>query len=81
MGDFDEMMDELKQRRDELRVQMHLASKEVQDEWKELEEKMRELSKRAELEKTGEGIGEAFGKLGQELKLGYRRIRDAIKDD
>ena len=81
MSDFDELIADLKQKRDELRVQMHLASREVQDEWQELEGKMNEFAARAELDKTGEGLGEAFRSLGQELKQGYERIRDAIKDD
>ena len=38
MTDFDDVVDELKQKRDEARVQMHLASKEIQEEWNELEE-------------------------------------------
>ena len=80
MSDFDELIADLKQKRDELRVQMHLASKEVQDEWQELEDKMNDFVARAELEKTGEGLGEAFRGLGQELKQGYERIRDAVKD-
>ena len=87
MADFDDMLEELRQKRDELRVQMHLASKEVKDEWEDLEEKMEDFSARAKqfsedakLKETGAGIGEALGKLGGELKHGYERIRDAIKD-
>jgi len=70
MGEFDDLVADLKQKRDELRLQIHLASKEAQDEWPELEEKMQEFSSRAEL-----------GKLCQELKLGYKRLRNAIKED
>jgi predicted nucleic acid-binding Zn-ribbon protein len=80
MSDFDDLIEDLKQKRDELRVQMHLASKEVQEEWQELEEKMSDLAARAELDKTGEGLGEAFSGVGQELMKGYERIRDAIKN-
>lgn len=80
MGDFDDLISDLKQKRDELRLQIHLGSKEVQEEWQELEDKMEEFVSRAELSRTGEGIGDALGKLGQELKLGYQRVRDAIKD-
>ena len=87
MADFDELLDELKQKRDELRVQMHLASKEVKEEWEDLEEKMdkftgqaKKFADDAKLKETGSGLGEALGKLGQEIKLGYERIRDAIKD-
>ncbi len=87
MADIDEIIEELKQKRDEIRVQINLASKEVKDEWEELEEKMEEFSGKAkqfaddaELKKTGAGIGEALGQLGGELKQGYDRIRDALRD-
>lgn len=87
MADIDEIIEDLKQTRDELRVQINLASKEVKDEWEELEEKMDDFSSKAkqfardaELKKTGEGIGDALGKLGSELKHGYDRIRDALRD-
>jgi vacuolar-type H+-ATPase subunit D/Vma8 len=81
MGEFEDLVADLKQKRDELRLQMHLASKEAQDEWEDLEAKMQEFSSRAELGKTSEGLGDALGKLGQELKLGYKRLRNAIKED
>ena len=81
MGEFEDLVADLKQKRDELRLQMHLASKEAQDEWEELEAKMQEFSSRAELGRTSEGLGDALGKLGQELKLGYKRLRNAIKED
>ncbi len=87
MTGFDDIVEELKQKRDELRVQMHLASKEIKDEWEDLEEKMEEFSGKAKqfsddakLKETGEGIGDAFGQLGSELKRGYERIREAMKD-
>jgi hypothetical protein len=78
--DFDELVEDLKQKRDELRVQMNLASRELRDEWEELEEKSRHFMEQAELAETGEGIGHALKDLGGELKKGYQRIRDAIKD-
>ena len=86
MADFDDMLEDLKQKRDELRVQMNLASREVKEEWDELEEKMEEFSSKAKqfandakLRETGSGLGDALGSLGHELKLGYQRIRDALK--
>jgi hypothetical protein len=81
MDDFDDLIDDLKQQRDELRVQLNLASKEVKDEWEELEGKMQKFSAEAKLAKTGSGISTAFGLLGNELKLGYQRIRKTVKDD
>jgi hypothetical protein len=86
MTDFDDMLEELKQKRDELRVQMNLASKDAKVEWDELEEKMDEFAAKAKkfaaeakLDETGSGLGDALGQLGHEIKLGYERIRDAMK--
>ena len=78
--DLDDLWEDLKQKRDELRVQMHLASKEVQEEWEELEGKMNHFSATAKLGDTGEGVGKALGQVGVELKQGYARIKEAIKD-
>ncbi len=87
MADIDEILEDLKQRRDELRVKVNLASKEIKDEWEELEEKMedfsgkaRQFAEDAKLKETGEGIGDALGQLGHELKAGYDRIREALRD-
>ena len=80
MADIEKLVEELKQKRDELRVQMHLASKEAKDEWDEIEDKWDDFSRKANLEATGEGLGDALEKLGEELKLGYQRIRNALKD-
>ena len=87
MSDFDDLIEDLKQKRDELRLQIHLGSKEVKDEWEELEKKMedfsgkaRKFSEDAKLRETGAGIGDALKQLGGELKHGYQRIRDALRD-
>ena len=81
MTELDNIIAELKQKRDELVVQMHLASKEAKDEWEELEEKLEDFTAKAKLDETGEGVGKALGQLGNELKLGYERILKAVKDD
>ncbi len=81
MSEIDDIIADLKQKRDELVVQMHLASKEAKDEWEELEEKLEDFTARAKLGETGEGVGKALGQLGNELKLGYERILKAVKDD
>ena len=81
MADFDDLLRELKQKRDQLRVKIHLASLEMQDEWNELEVKMEDFSRRARLKETGAGVGKALGAVGDELKAGYKRIQRALKDD
>ena len=51
MTQFDDLLDELKQKRDELRLQIHLASKDAKDEWEELEGKMKDFAAKADLER------------------------------
>jgi uncharacterized protein involved in exopolysaccharide biosynthesis len=87
MADLDDIIEDLKQKRDELRVRIHLGSREVRDEWEELEQKMNELSARskqfaedARIRETGTGMADALKQLGHEIKLGYERIREALKD-
>ena len=87
MGEFDDLVEELKQKRDELRVQLHLATREAKDEWEELEAKMEEFTAKAkefaedaQIKETGEGVGEALGQLGSEIKKGYERLRNAVRD-
>ena len=81
MSELDDILADLKQKSDELRLQMHLASKEAKDEWEELEEKLEKFTTNAKLEETGEGLSKALGQLGNELKLGYERVWKAIKED
>jgi hypothetical protein len=80
MSDLDDIIEDLKTKRDELRVQVHLASKEAQEEWQELEEKFDSFVQRAQLKETGEGVGDALSQLGRELKAGFDRMRQAVKD-
>ncbi len=78
-----ELAAELRQTRDELRVQISLAKAEARDEWEELEEKWEHFRARAKPvedavgESAGE-VGDALLSLGKELKRGYQRIRDAL---
>ncbi len=85
MPDLEQLIQELKQRRDELRVKVHLASKDIKDDWESLEEKMQDFSGKAakfsddaKLKETGASLGDALVNVGQELKLGYERVRDAL---
>lgn len=78
MADIDKVIAELKQKRDELALQIHLGSKEAQDEWAELEKKWEEFSAEAKLEKSAGDIGDAVSALGGELKSAYDRIRKAM---
>lgn len=86
MSEFDDLVEDLKRMRDELQLKMHLAGRDLEDEWDSLETRMNEFSGQArqfadeaDLQKTGEDLGVALLQVGRELKLGYERIRDALK--
>ena len=80
VSDLGDLIKQLKQKRDELGVQANLASRQIMDEWRELDDKMEDFLAKAKLGETGEGMGSALGQLGHELKQGYDRVRNAIKD-
>lgn len=78
--DIEEMIESLKQQRDEMRVQMHLAKAEVQDEFAELEQRLEALKEKAdnirhEASEISDDIFETTKKVGDEIKSGIERIR------
>lgn len=83
-NELDDLLEDLKEERDDLRVRAHLLKAEARDEWHDMEEKwgrFRSRSKRA-LDQTGEAgedIGAAIRLLGQEIKHGYDRIRQSLR--
>ena len=77
---IEELFEDLKQQRDELRVQMHLAKTEAKQEWDKLEDKWDDIRPKLERVKdhTTEASKETWGALelaGEAIKKGYQRIR------
>ncbi len=75
MVDFSKMMADIKQRRDELRLQLHLASKEAEDEWEELMSEWDKFLSKAQFDKTAEEVGESARKLGMRMKAAYDNMK------
>jgi len=78
MATIDEILDDLKTKRDELKLKIHLGSKEVQEEWEQLETRWREFSSKARVEESAEGISAALRHLKDELVRGYERVKGAL---
>lgn len=81
---LDSLLDELKQLRDELKLKMHLAKAEAKDEWDALEKKWGQLkpqldSVQDEASKASKNVLAALELGVDELREGYRRIRDRLK--
>jgi hypothetical protein len=81
MGDIkariDEMVNELKQDRDELQVKLSLAKLEMRDDWRSLEAKLGKLEAKAG--ELGEATAEASKDIGSAAKLLGEEIRDGLK--
>lgn len=77
---IDALFEDLKQQRDELRLQIHLGKTEAQQEWDKLEDKWEDIRPKLEVVKdhTTEASREVWGALeqaGEAIKKGYQRIR------
>jgi len=73
----------LKQQRDELQVQLHLAKADAKDEWAKLEKQWDEIrpkleGAREEAGKTAESVSTALGLAIDELKKGYERLKGRL---
>ncbi|GAA4084671.1 hypothetical protein [Zhongshania borealis] len=78
-----DMIEKLREQRDDINVKIHLANMEVRDEWQELEQKWGQLvdkTKRLnkEVEPAVESVHAAISLLGEEIKEGYRKVKRAL---
>lgn len=79
MADFDDWMKELRTKRDELKLKLHLASKDAEDEWDELVADWDKFVQETQLDKSAEEVGEAAKELGLRMKAAFDRVRDSGK--
>jgi len=75
MDDFDEFTAKLKQTRDELKLQMHLAGKEAEEEWEDLVKDWDSFVQKTQLDKSADEVGEAAKELGMKIKTAFDRLR------
>ena len=74
---IEEMLDELKQERDELHVKLHLAKLETSEEWQKLELKLEKLE--SKLKEIGGATADASREMGAAAKLLGEEISDGFK--
>ena len=80
---FEAKTQDLARMRDELRLQLHLASAETKSEWEKLEKKWQELERKyapvkSAAVESSHDIREALELLLEELKNGYKRVLKSI---
>jgi hypothetical protein len=80
-----EVITKLKQERDELALKMHLAGMEAKDEYERISGKVDQLTDQFEpvksvMEESAENLLAALGLAAGELKVGFQRLRKAIRE-
>lgn len=85
LKELNKFADGLEQLRDEIKVQLHLASLESKQEWEQAEKqrdhflaKLNEITK--ETSGSKEGLVEKAEMIGEELKSSYQRIKDKLSE-
>ena len=68
----------LKQTRDELALKIHLGSKDAQDEWAELEQKLDKFAREAKLEASAEAISTSAKATADEIAKAYDHLKKAL---
>ena len=85
---FDDLIETLKQQRDELKVRMHLGSLDAKDEFEALEKKWDHWSAEAKaqakpirevIEESAGNVGSALDLVLDEVKESYERIKNQLK--
>ncbi len=90
---LDEATRFIKQKRDELKLKMHLAGNDAQDEWDALESKWQEFAREMQplsdaFKEAGQAAGEQAGKVASaaeqvtppEVKEGFEKLRSELKE-
>lgn len=80
---IENLISDLKQERDELRLQMHLGSEDLKDEMSKLDDRLSQLVHRADplkdaIEESTDDVWDALQLVGSEIKDGFKRIRKSL---
>jgi len=81
--DVKKILEAIKTQRDELKVRMHLANAEINDEWVEMGKKWQEMKiKNSKLKasagETRAALVDDLKKMGKDLKEGYERMKKRL---
>ncbi|MCV6825938.1 MULTISPECIES: hypothetical protein [Halocynthiibacter] len=78
MADLKSMMAELQQKRDEIKLQLHLGSMEAEDEWDSLVSEWDKFLSKSQFDQTADEVGEAARELGLKMKAAYDNAKKVV---
>ena len=81
--EIDNIIESVKQQRDELKLQLHLGKTELHSEWEEAERKLDQIIGKADLVRrelgdTSEDVLAAIKLTADEIRKSYNRIRKVL---
>ena len=80
---IEELISDLKQQRDEIRVKLHLGGQELKDEWEKLDDQLNQFNHRFDplrdaVGETAEDVWDSFRLVGGQIKERFNRIRNSL---
>ena len=79
MSEKPDILADLKQKRDELRLQLHLGTKEAEAEWQQLTAEWDKFLSRTQFDKSSEEISEAARELGVRMNQAYDPVQERAR--
>lgn len=82
-GFVDQLISDLKQQRDHLRLKIHLGGQELKDEFEKLDDRLLQLNHRFDplkdaVGETADGLWDSLRLVGGEIQDGFQRIRKSL---
>ena len=78
MVDLKNLVAELQQKRDEIKLQLHLGSMEAEEEWDVLVSNWDKFLSKSQFDQSAEEVGEAARELGLKMKAAYDKARKSV---
>ncbi len=80
---LEELVEALKQQRDELALKIHLGKKEAQDEWSQVTDKLDKLQDdykpvKEAVKESASNVTEALLQVGSEIQDSFHKIRKSL---
>jgi hypothetical protein len=70
---------ELQQKRDDIKLQLHLGTMEAEEEWDTLVAEWDKFLSTSQFDQTAEEVGDAARELGLKMKVAYDKARKTVE--
>lgn len=78
IDNYSKLVEELARMRDEIKLQIHLGSKELQAEFTRIEDRWTKFENEAKVDQSVKDVSDAIKFLAEEIREAFSRIRKAL---